>query len=404
MPERSGFKGSKQMFGPSLFSYDTYCFLSDDYERSRLDVYVAFANDILQFVKEKQGYFVASYDLSVSVFDKKGNLIDEKSVPKNIVVRKFERTNNTYLSNHHKFSFDIIPGKYKLVLNLTDNDTQKNLVREKKLDVDGFGLENALISEILFSNQIITNSNATIKEIIPNLDRKFSDPDSSFWAYFEMYPKTQSDSITLHLSIIDANNHTITPNIQSFNPNGRIIAYLVDLGKYVKISGRYIIIIRIDQNGRKALKRAKFIVNWHDSQFSKIDIDVSIKTLKDYLPSKDYKFLLQSSDSVKKEYFQEFWDKRDPTPNTKNNELLDEFYKRIDFANNYFSINTLDKEGWQTDRGDIYIKYGPPSEVRRHLDEINLPPSEIWYYEKERRRFIFEDRSGMGDFRLVRME
>ena len=138
--------------------------------------------------------------------------------------------------------------------------------------------------------------------------------------------------------------------------------------------------------------------------FSKLNIQTAIEALKEFVSDKEYKLVEQYSDSAKDAWFNKFWKDRDPTPGTEDNELQKEFYQRVDFANNQFSINTLDKEGWKTDRGNIYIKYGTPTDVERHLDQLNLPPYEIWYYEKIDRRFYFEDKSGTGDFHLVRIE
>jgi GWxTD domain-containing protein len=408
-PQRMGpgrnMEGSKQVFGPSLFSYETYLFKSSNEEnKSRLDVYVAFANDILQFVKERQGNYSSNYELLVTVFDKKGNLIGEQSETDDVVAKNFAFTNDRRLSNRHNFSFDLNPAQYKLVINLTDNDTQQTLKREKKIEIKNFAFNKALLSEVVFADKIWANQNGKIEKILPNLTRKFVNPDSSFWVQFELYPKNFNDSLNLKYSIIDMNSHTVARQTFSFLPDRKIVHYLIDLSKYVKISGRYFLILQVNQSENQTKKRVKFSANWNNEEFSKVNIDVAIKTMRDFLPSGDFKQIKNAPDSVKKEYFKKFWKQRDPTPNTENNELLDEFYRRVNFSNNYFSVNMLDLEGWNTDRGAIYIKYGPPTEVERHLDEINLPPYEIWVYEKHQRRYFFEDRGGRGEFKLVRME
>jgi GWxTD domain-containing protein len=405
MGQGRNMEGSKQVFGPSLFSYETYLFKSSNEEnKSRLDVYVAFANDILQFVKERQGNYSSNYELLVTVFDKKGNLIGEQSETNDVLAKNFAFTNDRRLSNRHNFSFDLNPAPYKLVINLTDNDTQQTLKREKKIEIKRFSFNKALLSEVVFADKIRTNQNGKIEKILPNLTRKFVNPDSSFWVQFELYPKNFTDSLNLEYSIIDMNSHTVVRKAFSFLPNTKIIRYLIDLGKHVKISGRYFLILQVNQNENQTKKRVKFSANWNNEEFSKVNIDVAIKTMKDFLPSGDFKQIKNAPDSVKKEYFKKFWKQRDPTPNTENNELLDEFYSRVNFSNNYFSVNMLDLEGWNTDRGALYIKYGPPTEVERHLDEINLPPYEIWVYDKHQRRYFFEDRGGRGEFKLVRME
>ena len=102
--------------------------------------------------------------------------------------------------------------------------------------------------------------------------------------------------------------------------------------------------------------------------------------------------------------FNEFWTQRDPTPGTYRNELKEEFFKRVDFANQNFPEIVTGREGWETDRGKIYIKNGPPDELDRQPTEINMPTAEIWFYAKQNKRFIFSDRQGNGVYRLVKVE
>jgi len=408
MPEQTPFNQLKQMFGPPLFLYDTYYFLSQDSTdhgfNYRLDVYVAFANDILQFVKERQGNFTAGYDLYVSIFDHKGNHVAEISEGNYINVKTFEQTNNRELANKHYFSFKLPSGKYQLKLDLTDHDTQKSLQREKEINIDGFGLDKVAVSEILFADIVAVDSLENIQKIVPNLNRNFIDPKSYFWAYFEIYPPSISRNLKFIYTIIDASEQAVIRNEQQLTADRKIMPYLLDLSKDIKTPGRYTLIVQVEQNEKKATTKAKFSANWSNFEFSKLNVNIAIEALKEFIPDKEYNFLKQAPDSAKDVWFKEFWERRDPIPDTEENELQKEFYQRVDFANNHFTINALDEEGWKTDRGNIYIKYGPPSDVERHVDQLNLPPYEIWYYEKLDRRFYFEDKSGVGDFHLVRIE
>jgi GWxTD domain-containing protein len=94
----------------------------------------------------------------------------------------------------------------------------------------------------------------------------------------------------------------------------------------------------------------------------------------------------------------QFWLRRDPTPNTDENQMRDEHYRRIAYANENFTTN--DVPGWRTDRGMIYIKYGPPDEREQHLNggTYQRPPEEgggtttTFPFEKWRYRYI----EGMG--------
>jgi GWxTD domain-containing protein len=203
---------------------------------------------------------------------------------------------------------------------------------------------------------------------------------------------------------MDATDHAIMRNEEKIAPAKRMIPYLVDLSKEIKNPGRYSIVIHVKQTDKEATIRGRFSANWSNFEFSRLNINTAIEALKEFIPGKDFDTIGQSADSAKEAWFNQFWKDRDPTPDTDENELQEEYYRRVDFANNQFTINSLDKEGWKTDRGGIYIKYGAPTDVERHIDEMNLPPYEIWLYEGLQRRFIFEDKSGVGDFQLVRIE
>jgi GWxTD domain-containing protein len=396
---------AKDIFASPLFLYNTFYFISaEDSTTYDLDVYFAFANDILQFVKGRQADFTGGYDLFVTIFDKKGNLIAEKSTQKKITVDSFEATNDRNLRNRLKLSFELIPGEYKLVLNLTDHDTQKNLHREKELHIKSFGFNKLAVSEILFADYIAQDSMGQIVQIFPNLDRNFTDPNSLFWAFFKLHPVNAKDSLKITYTVTDASDQAIVRDEHKILPTSKVFPYLFDLSKHIKSPGRYSIIAQIKQNETEVKTQAKFSANWSNFTFSKLNISSAIEALKEFIPDKEYKMTDQMSDSVKEDWFKQFWTRRDPTLKTEKNELQEEFYRRIDFANNQFTVNALDKEGWQTDRGNIYIKYGPPTDVERHIDEMNIPPYEIWYYHHIERRYIFEDKSGIGDFKLVRVE
>lgn len=70
------------------------------------------------------------------------------------------------------------------------------------------------------------------------------------------------------------------------------------------------------------------------------------------------------TDEERQQFIEQFWLRRDPTPGTSANEMKDEHYRRIAYANEHFSRNGI--PGWKTDRGRIYINFGPPDEIDSH--------------------------------------
>ncbi len=70
-----------------------------------------------------------------------------------------------------------------------------------------------------------------------------------------------------------------------------------------------------------------------------------------------------ATDDERQQFIEQFWLRRDPTPDTEENEFKEEHYRRIAYANEHYASGI---PGWKTDRGMIYIKYGPPDEIEDH--------------------------------------
>src|SRR5438105_3693903 len=70
-----------------------------------------------------------------------------------------------------------------------------------------------------------------------------------------------------------------------------------------------------------------------------------------------------SNDEERDQFIEAFWQRRDPTPDTVENEFKEEHYRRIAYANEHFPAGI---PGWKTDRGHMYIAFGPPDEIDSH--------------------------------------
>jgi len=70
-----------------------------------------------------------------------------------------------------------------------------------------------------------------------------------------------------------------------------------------------------------------------------------------------------SNEEEREKFIEAFWDRRNPNPDSEDNEFKDEHYRRIEYANEHFAAGM---PGWMTDRGRIYIVFGPPDEIESH--------------------------------------
>jgi GWxTD domain-containing protein len=111
------------------------------------------------------------------------------------------------------------------------------------------------------------------------------------------------------------------------------------------------------------------------------------------------------SDAEREHFVEQFWLRRDPTPGTPANEFKEEHYRRIAYANEHFASSV---PGWKTDRGRIYITYGPPDEKESHtfMSGPNSIASEQWLYHLIQGIgtnvvIEFVDRNATGEYRMT---
>jgi GWxTD domain-containing protein len=101
-------------------------------------------------------------------------------------------------------------------------------------------------------------------------------------------------------------------------------------------------------------------------------------------------FMQLSNDEERDQFIEAFWQRRDPTPDTEENEFKEEHYRRIAYANEHFAAGI---PGWRTDRGRMYIVFGPADEIDSHPSggsyqrpmeegggETSTFPFETWRY------------------------
>ncbi len=136
-----------------------------------------------------------------------------------------------------------------------------------------------------------------------------------------------------------------------------------------------------------------------------VALDPESRTFYEYarliMTSEENKIFSRLPDEAsRKEFIEEFWAKRDPDPETEENEFKNEFYRRIDYANKHFNEGV---PGWKTDRGRIYIYMGPPDKFEEFFthNDPEVRGSILWwvYYDYEL-GIEFVDRTGMNHFEL----
>lgn len=117
-------------------------------------------------------------------------------------------------------------------------------------------------------------------------------------------------------------------------------------------------------------------------------------------------FMQLTNDRDRDVFVETFWNMRDPTPGTPQNEYQEEILERFMYVNKYFKYGSA-KEGWRTDRGMMYIILGPPVSIERIPSSQGLFPCEIWSYYGDQTKglpthfcLVFFQRGGAGGYKL----
>ena len=175
---------------------------------------------------------------------------------------------------------------------------------------------------------------------------------------------------------------------------------LIDIEGGALRPGGYMMILALGTESGTRNDTTTFRVGWVDRPLSLGDPTYAIRALRPIATDEEIDDLLQGDDAERFDRLMNWWSRTDPTPGTDYNERMIAYYRRVDYA--YFNFATFGTtDGAKSDRGRVYILYGPPTDVERRLDPEE-GPREIWTYENEvNRSFLFVDRSEGGEYRLV---
>ena len=374
----------------SLSSFP-YAFHSDSL---KLVSFLEIPYSVLQFVKINNNY-VAYYQASISAIDAKGDQLGQYVIRDSVEAYDYVETKSWILNRKHFSTFRVSKkAEVTLIGELQDLDTRKKGLRKKTVLYD-FSEKNLgllpptfllnLSGEWGFKSGKIPTHGQIVEEFGKGVDINISGfvNSSPFTINVFLSNNEVSDSIII--------NNTYQNTYSFFNE------YLfIPSSNLNSLKNDFTIILK--QGDKIFEENISFSKSKSGISSYVTNIDLALKQMKYYMvPDENYK---KSSNYKrdKEKYFYDLWKDVDPTPNTEFNELMNEYYKRVSYANENFDGW---KEGWETDRGMIYILFGPPDQVERTSPSMTRSTLYlIWTYNKINKQFIFKDQNGFGDFRL----
>lgn len=379
------------------FHYDLVNVASPDAELSRLQVYLKIAFDELQFILSEE-QFQAAYEISVVIYDTKGNQIDGQLEEQEVTAENFDLTNSRQAYSTSYLKFDLEPGTYKITINLSDIETKKKQTVKDEFHLKDFSEKKLMVSDLSFVRDIVVDS-LGVKSFRPDVANCLKDLAEELYVYFEIYCQSDKDEqFQISYTIKDLNGKEIIQNSYNRRKDDFRTLESFPLAMSEFSQGKYLMEVKIKSESRSAETEKPFFIRWANMPATISDIELAIRQVKYIADKKEFDELKNAPADEKLPKFEQFWTNHDPTPGTEANEGMDEFYQRIQYTNENF---TVFRDGWKTDMGMIYIIFGPPNDIERYPFTLETKPYEIWYYHDINKQFVFMDLSGFGEYRLL---
>jgi len=416
---------------PLNLRYDIARYYGDE-KNIYMELYYSFDVSALKYIAENGGTMGEAIVTSTVKRSSNDSIVSRQGwrIPFNV-------TDSTMLLQSRMYSdifgFLLAPDLYRVYITASDYHDQS--VKDSLsflVDIKPFPTDGVILSDVQLSTSIIPmerdSNNRFYKnsfEVKPNPSRMYGAHQPVLFYYLEAYNLKQKQSEYYYTRAV-VTNAVGKEVINHEKPKRRVNASSVEVGKVNVNSLRtgtytftYSIIDSTDGSTVSSSERFNVFnpslpmdtlinpntMNIDATEYATMneaEVDKEFDQAK-YISTKNevdqYKKL--KGVEAKRKALHEFWAKRDEDMLTPQNEKKIEYFKRVAEANGQYKTGF--REGWKSDRGRIYIIYGPPDNIERHANEIDVKPYEVWFYNSIQGgvEFIFGDRSGFSDYILL---
>lgn len=413
-----------------FFFFELVNLVGDDSSLARLDIPYRIDQSFFIAVVDphSRAGFVSRGDLLIELVDSLGVSVSRHMESIEIETDKAEGEIPGQKWHRGIASFQVPPGPYKIILEIDDRESERRhidnnaRIRLRRLTGDQHETstplfilrprENAHISQVTpvgFGPHLRYGENASLFLELPSAAL----PNKSTWVDYKISIQSGPDKNEATVLTDTVRSPLILRGIRLQHSRGdsvggytvattessRTSAVIIPLAseKLPLRSFELSVALHSDTIAYTATKR--FMMVWPDMPRSLRDIDYAILALK-YITTEDKRdSLRRGSFEERRDKLEAYWKGKDNTPGTEYNEVMVEYYRRVDFASRNFGT-LREPDGFKSDRGRIYILYGPPTLTDRVLDPAN-GYQEVWVYEKTGKKFIFADQTKSGNYVLI---
>jgi len=411
---------------------DYACFqYQPETDKSYLELYYSLDRSQLDFFPQEEGYLATVLALELAIENPEGDTVES---------RRWEVASTIKRAAEREVSYRIIdvlatvlsPGSYTLKLRVKDLNSKKNGLSELRLEVPDYSGEDLVLSQIELAYNVEPETLATkftkgARKVMPNPSGLFTSSGQMLYFYAEAYnlslKEGAENDYLLSFEVLDPSGEKFKDfGAQTLKKPGGSAVVISGINISTLPRGDYKLrITATDPVSSQAAQRTKDFRIWREERiaekaaFEWLKDEEQAEKVKNEISHIATRAELKMWDQLnldgKRKFLEEFWKKRDPDPSTPENEFRLEHLRRWNYANAKFSKYQGSGDGWQTDMGRVYVKYGEPDDFERHPLSLDSKPWEKWHYDEIEESythprqsgviFVFVDEDGFGVYRLV---
>jgi len=397
----------------ACFREESLCRLEVYYSLSSKELALTQAESLIGEAGKNYAVVLANLDL----LDAIGYPVD--SLSKTIAFRVSKTDTTNELSD--VLNLLVKPGTYQARLKLVDLQTGRTgydtvAITVKDLLSPGLKLSSIQLARFIREVKGIDSTSHYRKagrQIAPNPANSYTLDDPRLYYYAEIYnlaPIGQdSRNFELQYAIMGSQDETL--KVSGFHKYRReetpSATGSIDLSSLPPNEYSLAITVRDPSDGQTATEVKSFWLCPPSSRPPVAEEELELfPKVTYYLLTKEGKTVYESSNRTGRlNFIYEYWNRHDPTPGTPKNEFKEQAYGRYQYVVDFYSRTPSSKDGWQTDRGRVYMLYGQPSNTESYPASASNLPWEKWDYNRiaggRQAYFIFADLRGLGVYQLV---
>ncbi len=375
-----------------LFSADVVIAL-DGEGRPALSVSVTVPYDELQWTRTPRGY-AAGAEFTV-VFDPQGRDRDHGDVwERRTTIESFAATNSPVLTMVERRTFDVPPGRYEMRVAVRDLGGELTSTARQRIEVPDYsrvpvGFADLELGQVGESGGFVPVPTRRFGRNVGRIAARA--------ALFDRRPGPWPRTYPFRYRILDDAGAEIRTGSRQVTLSHSADPVVVRPDSSELFLGNYVFEVELVENKSHWRVERSFEVEESGPPRGK-EFERMLEPLSFVADPEEIEHLRALPPEEQARGWEDFWKRRDPSPDTARNEAMIEFIRRVRYTEQHFQSFG---PGWRSDMGRIYIKYGPPDQIESRPPTLQSPQLEIWYYNRPTRRFVFSDRQGFGRFELV---